>query len=152
MNEYMKKAIELALENVEDGGDPYGALIVHEGVVIASGVNTTHKYHDVSGHAELIAIKKAQMLLERIDLSDCILYASAHPCAMCFSAAVFSGIQEIYYCNTLEEASAIGMGLSKDIYDYLLGDKNKLDLKLEHVKHSDGVMDPFAIWSTEKKQ
>ncbi|WP_374189687.1 deaminase, partial [Halobacillus trueperi] len=59
MNPFSERALILALKNVEDGGHPFGAVLVCDGEIIAEGVNELHLRPDVSAHAELVAIKKA---------------------------------------------------------------------------------------------
>lgn len=128
---FLNKAIELAIENLKNGGDPFGAVLVKDNEIIAKGVNELHHFPHVSGHAELLAITRAQELLNRTDLSDCILYASGHPCPMCLGAIGFSNIKKVIYSNTLEECADKGLGLSSDIYDYIKGAQT-LDLELIH--------------------
>lgn len=128
MNSYLQVAIDLALSNIDDGGTPYGAVVVCDGEIIGQGANTIHQSYDVSGHAELIAIRQAQQVLQSNDLKDCVIYASGHPCPMCLGAIGFVGISKVYYANTLEEASHVGMWLSSDIYQYLKGQAS--DFKL----------------------
>src|SRR5699024_9659707 len=60
MNSFMKRAVELAADNVREGGQPFGAVLVKDDEIIAEGVNELHIKYDVSGHAELLAIRRAQ--------------------------------------------------------------------------------------------
>ena len=132
MKKYLDRAIELAFNNIESGGTPYGAVVVYNDDIIGEGYNTLHDSFDVSGHAELIAIKQAQQVLQTNDLSGCTIYASGHPCPMCFGAIGFVGINHIVYANSLEEASDVAMGLSQDIYQYLKGEMSPYQIKIEH--------------------
>lgn len=147
MNKYLKKAIDLALENIKDGGTPYGAVVVLNDEIIGEGVNTIHMKPDISGHAELIAIKQAQKLLNRIDLSDCIVYASGHPCPMCLGAIAMSKIPRVIYANSLEEAADVGMGDSKTIYNYLKGEPKTLNLEIIHEPINDDTKNPMILYS-----
>lgn len=88
---------KLARDNVADGGKPYSAIILKDGVQIATAVNLSHKIPDLTQHAELLAIQKTCSLLKTPNLSDCILYASAQPCLMCHTAAKWAKIKQIYY-------------------------------------------------------
>lgn len=119
MSHFLQRAIELAIENVNQGGDPFGAVVVSKGEIIGEGVNTSHHLPDISGRAEMNAIRQAQKHLGRIDLSDCIIYASGYPCPMCFGVITMSNIHKVVYSNSLEDAAEAGMGLSADIYHYL---------------------------------
>lgn len=60
-----------------------GPLVVHESKIIGEGFEAIGKQIDVSGHAELIAIRNACSALQTFDLSDCTLYSAAEPCFMC---------------------------------------------------------------------
>lgn len=147
MNKYLKKAIDLALENIKEGGTPYGAVVVLNDEIIGEGANTIHINPDISGHAELIAIKQAQKKLNRIDLSDCIVYASGHPCPMCLGAIAMSKIPKVIYANSLEEAASVGMGDSQTIYDYLKGNTNTLNLEIVHEPIMDDTKNPMIMYS-----
>lgn len=146
MSEFLDRAIELAIKNVDDGGTPYGAVVVRNNQIIGEGVNTMHQNPDISGHAEMIAIREAQQLLGKIDLSDCVVYASGHPCPMCFGAITLSNIRKIVYANTPEEAAEAGMPLTAQIYKYLKGNHNAIDLDLKREKIEDGNPDPMKVW------
>lgn len=147
MNKYLSKAIDLALENIKAGGGPYGAVVVLNEEIIGEGVNTTHLVPDVSGHAELIAIKQAQEKLNRIDLSDCIIYASGHPCPMCLGAIAMSKIPKVVYANSLKEAADVGMSDSQTIYNYLKGIPNTLNLQIVHQPINDDAKNPMVLYS-----
>ena len=140
---YLERAIKLANENVDAGGAPFGAVLVLDDVIIGEGVNETHIIHDISGHAELLAIRMAQKALGRIDLSGSIMYASGHPCPMCLGAIAFSGIESVVYANSLEEAASVGLGLSKDIYSYLSGNVDAIQLKMHHQEIGDASVNPM---------
>ena len=67
-NLYMKRAIELATENVGKGGGPFGAVIVKDGKIIAEGVNRVTAQHDPTAHAEVQAIRQASSNMQTFDL------------------------------------------------------------------------------------
>lgn len=150
MNSYLQVAIDLALNNIDDGGTPYGAVVVCDGKIIGQGANTIHQSYDVSGHAELIAIRQAQQVLQSNDLKDCDIYASGHPCPMCLGAIGFVGISKVYYANTLEEASHVGMGLSSDIYQYLKGHASDFKLEMIHLEIPEGELNPMTVYNNKK--
>lgn len=149
MNVWMEKALTLAVENVKEGGHPFGAVLVRNNESIAQGVNQLHIHPDVTGHAELLAIQKAQALLNTTDLSDCILYASGEPCPMCLTASYFAGIQEIHYAQTVEEASEAGLALSSTVYKELEMSKESRQIKFVHdpVRNSD--LDAMKAYSNK---
>lgn len=152
MDVFLKRAIDLALDNVAEGGTPYGSVVVLDGEIIGEGVNTMHSDPDVSGHAEMVAIREAQKKLNRINLSDCVIYASGHPCPMCFSAIAISGIKHVVYANTVEEGAAVGIDIAKRVYSYLKGDHDALDLVMEHQAIDDEANDPMVAYRKKKFQ
>lgn len=151
VNEFMKRAVQLALENVEEDGEPFGAVLVKDGNIISEGVNELHKTYDVSGHAELVAIRKAQNKLQTNDLSGYIMYASGEPCPMCFTAMYFSGITEAYYCASIDDATKVGLGLSKQIYEDLKKSREERRLIMKQIPLEKGLDDPMIIWKERDK-
>ena len=104
-NDYMRKAIQLATENVARGGGPFGAVIVRNGEIIATGVNRVTDSHDPTAHAEVNAIREACRILGTFSLQGCTIYTSCEPCPMCLGAIYWAHIDRIYYgCNKLQAA------------------------------------------------
>ena len=146
MDQFMERAVELAVQNVKEGGDPFGAVLVKDGEIIAEGVNEAHKHYDVSGHAELLDIRRAQEKLQTHDLSGYTMYASGEPCPMCLSAMYFTGITDVYYCQPVNDAVEVGLGRSKEIYN----DLKKLNTQRQIVKKQmplqEGQINPMKEW------
>ncbi|WP_210470917.1 nucleoside deaminase [Sporosarcina sp. 6E9] len=101
---WLDKTVEMAIENVRNGGGPFAAIVVKDGEIIGTGTNLVHVNNDPSAHAELLAIREACTALSSIDLSDCVLYASGEPCPMCLGAAYWSAVGNIYYACSKSEA------------------------------------------------
>src|SRR5690625_1564563 len=133
MDKFMKRAVELSVENVREGGEPFGAVLVKNGEIVAEGVNTLHKTYDVSGHAEMVAIRKAQKKLQTHDLSGYIMYASGEPCPMCLTTMYMSGIERGYYCASIEEAAEFGLGGSVNIYADLKKQREERKLSMKQM-------------------
>ncbi len=146
MDKFMKRAVELALENVREGGQPFGAVLVKDDVILAEGVNELHKAFDVSGHAELLAIRRTQEQLQTNDLSGCVVYASGEPCAMCLTAMYFAGIEKVYYCASVEDAADAGLGKSKAIYEDLKNLKSERALPMIQIPLEEGQISPMRLW------
>ena len=109
MNEYMKIANDLALDNLKTNvGGPFGAVIVKNNQVVGKGSNHVLKNNDPTAHAEVTAIRDACRFLNTYDLSGCVLYTTCFPCPMCMSAIIWANIQNVYYGNTREDADNIG--------------------------------------------
>lgn len=105
---FMQRAIDLSVENVKNGGGPFGAVIVKNGEIIAEGVNRVTANNDPTAHAEVSAIRAACQKVNDFKLNGCTIYTSCEPCPMCLSAIYWAGIDKIYYGNTKEDADAIG--------------------------------------------
>lgn len=123
MNAYMALALAEAKKGVENGeGGPFGAVIVKDGEVIASGHNEVLKSNDPTAHAEVVVIRKASALLKQFHLSECTLYVTGEPCPMCFSAIHWAHLKEVIYATTKEEAAAVGFD-DVAITEILQGDR-----------------------------
>lgn len=103
----MQQAIDLSVENVKNGGGPFGAVIVKDDVVVATGVNRVTANNDPTAHAEVSAIRSACQKLKTFKLEGCEIYTSCEPCPMCLSAIYWAGISKIYYGNDQQDAKAI---------------------------------------------
>lgn len=115
---FMRQAIDLSIENVRNGGGPFGAVIVRNGEVVATGVNNVVPHCDPTAHAEVTAIRKACQKVGDFKLDGCTIYTSCEPCPMCLSAIYWSGIERIFYGNTKQDAEDINFS-DKFIYDEL---------------------------------
>jgi tRNA(Arg) A34 adenosine deaminase TadA len=105
----MKKAIALATENVVSGaGGPFGAVIVRDGQIIATGVNRVTTTNDPTAHAEVVAIRAACKALNDFQLTGCVVYTSCEPCPMCLSALYWSRCDAIFFGNSAADAMAAG--------------------------------------------
>ncbi len=104
----MLEAIQLAVENVRNGGGPFAALVVKDGVVIASGVNQVTSTNDSTAHAEIVAIRNACRKLDSFQLTGCEIYSTCEPCPMCLGAIYWARPARVYYGSTKEDAARIG--------------------------------------------
>ncbi|SPE42180.1 Guanine deaminase [Candidatus Sulfopaludibacter sp. SbA3] len=109
MNETLiHQAIELAVENVRRGGGPFGALVVKDGIVIATGANQVTRFNDPTAHAEVVAIREACRVLGDFQLSGCDLYTSCEPCPMCLGAIYWARPARVFFAATHDDAAAVG--------------------------------------------
>lgn len=106
--ELMRKAIELSIHNVAEGGGPFGAVIAKNGEIIATGVNRVTSENDPTAHAEVSAIRSAGERLGTFDLSGCEIYSSCEPCPMCLGAIYWAHLDRLYYGNSKDDAARIG--------------------------------------------
>ena len=104
---FMREAIRLADESVQNGGGPFGAVIVKDGEIVAGSANSVTRDNDPTAHAEVNTIRQACRKLGTFDLSDCVIYTSCEPCPMCLGAIYWAHISRIYYGNTKKDAADI---------------------------------------------
>ena len=124
--EQMRFVISLARENVQQGtGGPFAAAVFDEhGGLIAPGVNLVMTENCSVLHAEIVAIMLAQKALVRYDLSNgntqrFDLVATTEPCAMCFGALPWSGVQQLICGARDEDARAIGFDEGPKLPDWV---------------------------------
>ena len=115
---FMQLAIDLSIENVAQGGGPFGAVIVRNGEIIATGTNRVTENCDPTSQAEVSAIRAACAKLGDFKLSGCTIYSSCEPCPMCLSALYWAGVERIFYGNTKQDAKSINFDDSF-IYDQI---------------------------------
>lgn len=150
MHRFMKRAIALANKNVEEGGQPFGAVLARGEEKISEGVNEMHLRHNVAGHAELVAIQSAQKKLDADELSGLTMYASGHPCPMCLTAMYLVGITDIYYFNSNEEAVAAGLTKASEIYEDLAKSNTDRRIVMKKVDPEEEIQDPMEAWKEKK--
>ena len=110
---FLKQAVALALANVrERRGRPFGAVLVKDGAVLATGVNEVLATGDPTAHAELQAIRAGCRAIGNVRLDGCVIYASGHPCPMCLTAMYLTGIARVYCAFSNESAQAYGLSTS----------------------------------------
>ena len=105
--ELMRKAIKLSIDNVTNGGGPFGAVIAKDGEIIATGVNRVTTLCDPTAHAEVSAIRAAATKLGTFNLSGCEIYTSCEPCPMCLGAIYWARLDKMYYANNKTDAKII---------------------------------------------
>ena len=106
---YLREAIALARDNANRGGRPFGALVVSDGRVLATGVNEILSSGDPTAHAELLAIRSAARALGTPRLDGCTVYASGQPCPMCLAAMHLCGVARVAYAYSNEDGEPYGL-------------------------------------------
>src|SRR5690606_15062535 len=93
----LAEAVRLAVDNAAAGQLPFAALVVRDGTVLATGVNTALRDHDPVAHAEVEAVRAACRALGVQHLTGATLVSSCEPCAVCRAVAALAGITRIVY-------------------------------------------------------
>jgi tRNA(Arg) A34 adenosine deaminase TadA len=105
----MRRAIALATQNVlSRAGGPFGAVVVRDGKIIATGTNLVTSTNDPTAHAEVVAIRAACRALGNFQLAGCVVYTSCEPCPMCLAALYWARCEAIFYGNTAADATDAG--------------------------------------------
>ena len=142
--EYLRRAIALAEQNVRIGGGPFGAVIVKDGEIVGEGVNRVTANPDPTAHAEVVAIRAAGASLGRHDLSGCEIYASCEPCPMCWGAILWSRMDRIFYAATQSDAAAAGFD-DAGFYEELAKPAARRRTPMVAALRDEGAR-PFAAW------
>ncbi|MAM40432.1 MAG: tRNA-specific adenosine deaminase [Erythrobacter sp.] len=106
----MKRALALAEASAAAGEVPVGAVITRDGQVIAEAHNTPRETCDPTAHAEILAIRRAAEALGQERLTDCELWVTLEPCAMCAGAIVHARIAKVYYGASDPKGGAVEHG------------------------------------------
>ncbi len=106
----MEIALEQARLAAARGEVPVGAIVIKNGAVLASAGNRTRELNDPTAHAEVLAIREAASKLQSERLSDCHLYVTLEPCAMCAGAISFARIGRLYYAASDPKGGGVEHG------------------------------------------
>jgi len=145
---FMRLAIEKSLESVDNGGGPFGAVVVKDGEVVAVASNSVTIDNDPTAHAEVKAIRMACKKLGTFDLSGCEIYASCEPCPMCLASIYWARIGKLYYANTKVDADKIGFSDSF-IYEEFAKPESERSIKVVKMLRNEAIK-AFENW--EKKE
>jgi tRNA(adenine34) deaminase len=108
--------MDMALKHARAAGDagevPIGCVIVRDNAVVAAAGNRTIVDRDPTAHAELLAIRTAAAALGTERLTDCDLYVTLEPCAMCAAAISFARIRRLYYAAPDPKGGAVEHGVT----------------------------------------
>ncbi|MGN9912635.1 nucleoside deaminase [Phytohabitans sp. LJ34] len=108
VEELAARAVLLAAENAAAGQLPFGALVVRDGEVLATGVNTALHDHDPAAHAEVTAVRAACAVVGEVHVTGAIVVSSCEPCALCHAVAATAGVERIYYAAPKEYVPDLG--------------------------------------------
>ncbi len=146
---FLRQAIRIATQNVESGeGGPFGAVVVREGKVLATGVNRVTAMNDPTAHAEMMAVREACRILGDFQLTGCEIYCSSEPCPMCLAAIYWARAERIYYAATRVEAAAVGFD------DQFIHDEMAMDIAGRSIPAqrllAEEALAPFERWTAQQ--
>lgn len=143
----MREAIRLATESVQNGGGPFGALVVRDGRILSRGANCVTLDNDPTAHAEIQAIRAACRTLGDFHLAGCDLYVSCLPCPMCMGAIYWTRIERVFYAATADDAAAVGFD-DLFIAHELAKPMQSRELTTIQLLHEEGVV-PLRLWQEQ---
>ena len=146
--QFLQQAIKLASDNVSSGeGGPYGAVVVKDNRVIATGANQVTRSLDPTAHAEVMAIRQACRNLNDFQLHGCTLYSSCEPCPMCLGAIYWARVDRVYFACNREDAAAAGFDDSF-IYDEIpIAPAQRRIAMLQWTLEN--ACQPFELWNSQ---
>jgi pyrimidine deaminase RibD-like protein len=107
---FLARARALRDQAVREGDQAYGAVVVRNGVIVGEGRNYVVLQTDPTAHSELLAVRDAARRLGTRDLSDCEVYSTATPCAMCQGALYWARVRRVFTESTLEQGFVPRLG------------------------------------------
>ena len=149
--DFLNQAIQLAKENVKQGGRPFGAVIVTDRQVVSRGVNQILTTGDPTSHAELNALRQAAQYLKTTQLKDCVVYASGQPCPMCLAAMRMAGIEKIVYAYSNADAEPYGLSTAQLAEKLRLDPHQQKGLSFVQLKPA-GDMELYALWQQSQSK
>ncbi|MGE5383478.1 MAG: nucleoside deaminase [Omnitrophica WOR_2 bacterium] len=148
---FMAEAIKMAEINLkENNGGPFGAVIVKDGTIIATGSNMVTLQHDPTAHAEIVAIRNACSILKDFQLSGCDIYCSCEPCPMCLGALYWARPNRIFYAATRHDAATAGFD-DDFIYKELVKDHGDRKIATYQLMREES-MNVFKNWADLEKK
>jgi len=151
MQEFMRRAIALATENVRTGaGGPFGAVIVKDGRVLAEGVNRVTSANDPTAHAEVVAIREACRKLGDFQLAGCDLYTTCEPCPMCLGAIYWARPARVFFACLAADAAAAGFD-DAFIYEELERAHAERRVPMQQLLRNESLA-IFALWREQEKK
>ena len=105
---FMRIALEQAAQSAAIGEVPIGAVLVHQGTIVAQSHNHRETWQDPTAHAEMIVIRESAKMLGRWRLIDTTLFVTLEPCAMCLGAIILARIPRLVFGATDPKAGACG--------------------------------------------
>ncbi|HMG34753.1 MAG TPA: tRNA adenosine(34) deaminase TadA [Blastocatellia bacterium] len=116
---FLRQALAEANAARDSGEVPVGAVIVSNGTIVGRGRNSVIKLNDPTAHAEILALRDAARSLHNYRLTDCEMYSTIEPCAMCAGAIVHARIQRLIYGARDDKAGAVDSHFSLCTSDIL---------------------------------
>ena len=142
--DWLAEAVDLATRNVADGGGPFGALIVQDGVELGRGVNRVTRDNDPTAHAEVCAIRAACTAKGDFRLHGATLYTSCEPCPLCLSSALWARVDRVLFAADRHDAARGGFD-DLEFYELFARDRSQWATEVTSITLPDAAA-PFDAW------
>lgn len=152
--EMIQKSIELAVANVEKGGEPFGAVLTDGQTILTEAVNEAYIHNDPTAHAEMQAIRQAGKALSQprdtgVD-TKVTMYASGKPCGMCMAAMLQVKIDRIVFAADDALGDIYGWGTAP-LYEKLKQDFGQQGAEVINYPHPNSK-DAFEAYAKKHDQ
>ncbi|HZC50971.1 MAG TPA: nucleoside deaminase [Mycobacterium sp.] len=151
MTDFAQRTIDLARQNVAEGGRPFATVIVQDDRVLAESANKVAQTSDPTAHAEILAIREACRKLGTEHLVDATIYVMAHPCPMCLGSLYYCSPKEVVFLITRESYERYYLDDRKyfevsSFYDEFAKswDQRRLPMRYEP---RGGAVDVYRLWN-----
>ena len=149
--EFLERAIQLATQNVADGGGPFGAIVVSaDGRVLGEGQNRVTRDLDPSAHAEVVAIRAACATAGDFALPGATLYTSCEPCPMCMATTLWARLGRVFFAADRHDAARGGFD-DRDFYDLFSRDRATWDVRVQPMRLPSAA-EPFDAWLADERR
>ena len=148
--ELMSRALELAKENVANGGWPFSAVLAKDGEILAEAVNSVQETHDPSDHAEIAVIRKASKKLKSPNLEGTTMFVVGLPCPMCLTCMIMAKVTDVVFAVDVasKDAALSKLPLTDGLYDLISENYGSKVVKYRHLKdYSEQGVEVFKGWN-----
>jgi guanine deaminase len=150
VTDFAQRTIDLARQNVAEGGRPFATVIVKDGEVLAESANKVAQTNDPTAHAEILAIREACMKLGTEHLVDATIYVMAQPCPMCLGSLYYCSPKEVVFLITRESYEQYYLDDRKyfevsTFYDEFAKSWDQRRLPMRY-QPQDAAVDVYRLW------
>ncbi|MEU8764350.1 nucleoside deaminase [Streptomyces sp. NPDC048659] len=148
--DFAQRTIDLARQNVAEGGRPFATVIVKDGAILAESPNRVAQTNDPTAHAEILAIREACRKLGTEHLTGATIYILALPCPMCLGALYYCSPDEVVFLTTRDAYEPHYVDDRKyfeldNFYAEFAKDWDERRLPMRHEPRADAV-DVYRAW------
>lgn len=143
-HDFLQRAIDLAQQNVEKGGQPFGAVLVKDSTILADGVNDVYIDCDPTAHAEIQALRHAGHTHGTPTFDGTTMYASGKPCAMCMSAMIMAGVSRVVYAAGDDMGEPYGWS-TLALYERMQAPFGEQGVQVEYLRN-ESKLNAYKAW------